>query len=109
VAHDPGVGGGKRRGITSFYWSDIGTLEAYRAAQRDALSGKVRLKIPGAQRSEGLWIARGAQLHPTVTLQGRVGCEFVIGRGSTLIEDTTVESDCRVRPGATIKLLTTNG
>jgi mannose-1-phosphate guanylyltransferase len=88
-----------------FYWSDIGTLEAYRAAQRDALSGKVRLKIPGARRSEGLWIDRGAQLHPTVTLQGRVvlGCDVVIGRESTLIGDTTVGSDCWVRPGAIIK------
>jgi mannose-1-phosphate guanylyltransferase len=89
----------------NFYWSDIGTLEAYRAAQHDALSGKVRLTIPGGQRSEGLWIDRGAQLHPTVTLEGRMvlGCDVVIGRGATLIGDTIVGSDCWVRPGATIK------
>jgi mannose-1-phosphate guanylyltransferase len=88
-----------------FYWSDIGTLEAYRAAQRDALSGKVRLKIPGGERSEGLWIDRGARLHPTVKLQGRmvVGRDVVIGRGATLVGDTMVGSDCWVRPGATIK------
>jgi mannose-1-phosphate guanylyltransferase len=89
----------------NFYWSDIGTLEAYRAAQHDALSGKVRLKIPGGQCSEGLWIDRGTQLHPTVTLEGRMvlGCDVVIGRGATLIGDTMVGSDCWVRPGATIK------
>jgi mannose-1-phosphate guanylyltransferase len=89
----------------SFYWSDIGTLEAYRAAQRDALSGKVRLEVPGAQRSEGLWIDRGAQLHPTVTFEGRIalGCDVVVGRGVTLVGDTMVGSECWVRPGATIK------
>ena len=27
----------------NFYWSDIGTLEAYRQAQYDVLSGKVRV------------------------------------------------------------------
>ena len=89
-----------------FYWSDIGTIEAYRAAQRDALSGKVRLKIPGGQRSEGLWVDdRGTRLHPTVSLQGRmvVGRDVVIGRGATLVGDTMVGSECWVRPGATIK------
>jgi len=37
-----------------FYWSDIGNLEAYRAAQRDALAGQVRLKIPGGQPSDSV-------------------------------------------------------
>ncbi len=89
----------------NFYWSDIGTLEAYRAAQRDALSGKVRLKIPGEQRSEGLWIGRGTQLHSTAALEGRVvlGEDAVIGRGVTLIGDTMVGSGCWVRPRATVK------
>jgi mannose-1-phosphate guanylyltransferase len=88
-----------------FYWSDIGTLEAYRAAQRDALSGNVHLKIPGGKRSEGVWIDSGAQLHPTVSLEGQMvlGRDVIIGRGATLVGDTMVGSDCWVRPGATIK------
>lgn len=89
----------------SFYWSDIGTLEAYRAAQQDALSGKVRLRIPGERRTENLWIDRGVRLHPTVTLEGRVvlNQDAVVGRGATLIGDVTIGSGCRVRSGATIK------
>ena len=88
-----------------FYWSDIGTLDAYRAAQHDALSGKVRLNIPGEQRAEGLWVDHGARIHPTAAIQGRVVLEkdAVIGRGVTIIGDVTVGSDCWVRPGATIK------
>ncbi len=89
----------------SFYWSDIGNLEAYRAAQHDALSGKVRLKIPGEQRAEGLWVERGARIHPTAAIEGRVvlGQDAVIERGVTLIGDITVGSDCWVSSGATIK------
>ncbi len=34
------------------YWSDIGTLEAYKEAQCDALSGKVRVCIPGERRGD---------------------------------------------------------
>ena len=67
----------------SFYWSDIGNLEAYRAAQHDALSRKVRLNIPGEQLTEGLWVERGARIHPTVDIDGRVvvSRDAVIGRG----------------------------
>ena len=73
----------------SFYWSDIGTLEAYRAAQRDALSRKVRLNIPGEQLTEGLWVERGARIHPTVAIEGRVvvSRDAIIGRGVTLAGD----------------------
>jgi mannose-1-phosphate guanylyltransferase len=89
----------------NFYWSDIGTLEAYRAAQHDALSRKVQLRIPGEQRSEGLWTDRGVQIHPTATLEGQVVLmrDAVVGRGVTLIGDVTVGSGGRVRTGATIK------
>jgi len=89
----------------SFYWSDIGTLEAYRAAQHDALSGKVRLNIPGEQLAEGLWVESGVWIHPTAAIEGRVvlNQDAVIGRGVSLIGDVTVGSDCWVRSGATIK------
>jgi hypothetical protein len=30
-----------------FYWSDIGTLKFYRAAQRDALLERVAVEVPG--------------------------------------------------------------
>jgi NDP-sugar pyrophosphorylase family protein len=88
-----------------FYWSDIGTLEAYRAAQHDVLSGKVRLRIPGEQRSEGLWADRGARIHPTATIKGQVVLmrDAVVERGVTLIGDVTMGSGCRVRTGATIE------
>ena len=89
----------------NFYWSDIGTLETYRMAQHDALSGKVRLKIPGEQCSEGLWVDRGTRLHSTAAFEGRVliSQDAVIGREVSLIGDTTVGSSCWVRPGATVK------
>jgi mannose-1-phosphate guanylyltransferase len=89
----------------AFYWSDIGTLEAYRAAQHDALSGKVRLHIPGEQWAEGLWVERGARIHPTAVLEGRTVLRqgAIIGRGVTLVGDVTVGRDCWIRFGATVK------
>ncbi|MDP8939702.1 MAG: NDP-sugar synthase [Actinomycetota bacterium] len=88
-----------------FYWSDIGTLEAYRQAQYDVLSGRVRVKVPGEKRAGSVWVGEDAQIHPSASLQGYVvvGRDAVIGRDVTLAGDVTVGSDCWIRPGATIK------
>ena len=89
----------------NFYWLDIGTLEAYRQAQYDALSGRVRVKIPGEKRQESLWVGGNAQIHPSAALEGYivVGRDTVIGRGVTLSGDVTVGSDCWIHPNARIK------
>ncbi len=89
----------------SFYWSDIGTLEAYRQAQYDVLSGRVRVEIPGENRDETLWVGENAQIHPGASLEGYivVGRDAVVGRGVSLSGDVTVGTDCWVRPNATIK------
>src|SRR5215218_8364895 len=88
-----------------FYWSDIGTLEAYRQAQYDVLSGRVRVEIPGEKRGESLWVGEDAQIHPSANVEGHVlvGRDAVVGRDVTLAGDVTVGSDCWIRPGATIK------
>jgi mannose-1-phosphate guanylyltransferase len=89
----------------NFYWSDIGTLQAYREAQYDVLSGKVQVKIPGKKINGTLWVGEDAQIHPTAKLEGYVvvGRDAVIGRGVALSGDVTVGSDCWIRPNATIK------
>jgi NDP-sugar pyrophosphorylase family protein len=37
-----------------FYWSDIGTLQAYREAQYDVLAARVKVKVPGEQLGKAL-------------------------------------------------------
>jgi mannose-1-phosphate guanylyltransferase len=89
----------------NFYWSDIGTLQAYRQAQYDVLSGRVRVKVPGEKRDKSLWVGENAQIHPSAVLEGYivVGRDAVVGRGVVLSGDVTVGTDCWIRPGATIK------
>lgn len=88
-----------------FYWSDIGTLAAYRTAQTDVLSGKVKASIPGERWSDHLWVDQEARLHPTVKLDGQVviGRDVVVGPAVTLDGEVTVSRGCRVGAGATVR------
>src|SRR5215216_879477 len=88
-----------------FYWSDIGTLGAYRQAQYDVLSGKAGVTIPGEKQGEGLWVGEDAQIHSAAEIEGHVliGKDAVVGRGVKLLGDVTVGSDCWIRPNVTIK------
>lgn len=87
-----------------FYWSDVGTLDAYRAAQRDALAGNVRVKVPGEKFGEWLWVHPEARFHKTVAFEGQavLGRDVVVGRGVTLSGDVTLGRECWVHPGARI-------
>jgi mannose-1-phosphate guanylyltransferase len=90
-----------------FYWSDIGTLESYLAAHRDALSGRVTLEIPGERCGKGVWIAEDARIHPSAygLIEGYafVGKEAVVGRGASLSGAATVGCGCRVGEGAAVR------
>src|SRR5919205_258539 len=90
-----------------FYWSDIGTLESYRTAQRDALLGRVAVQVPGEQWGKGLWVGEGAWIHPSAYghIEGRavVGAGAMIGRRASLRGVVAVGDDCRISEDATVK------
>ncbi len=88
-----------------FYWSDIGTLDAYRAAQRDVFARRVRVRIPGERWDEGLWVDRDARLHPSITFAGNVvvGRDAMIGPAVTLAGGVTVGDGCRIEGGAIVR------
>lgn len=50
------------------YWADVGSLDGYRAAQEDILSGRVDLPVPGEERSEGVWCGPNTTVDPTAVL-----------------------------------------
>jgi len=72
--------------VVDGYWEDVGTLDAYVRAHKDILDGKVRVRVPGFELTEGVWIGEGADLHPEARIQG----PSVIG------------DNCRIEAGATI-------
>ena len=82
-----------------FYWSDVGTLQTYKEAQRDALLERVAVEVPGEKWGKGLWIGEEAWIHPSAygRIEGYtvVGPRAVVGRGASLSGIVAVGGDCR--------------
>lgn len=52
------------------YWQDIGTLEQYLQANRDALDGKVNLQMPGIRLRGNVWVGQGVGLDTLDNVSG---------------------------------------
>lgn len=73
--------------VADGYWCDVGNIETYIRAQVDALSGKVRLNIPGEQVMPGVWVAKSAKISSRADLKG----PMVLGE------------NCEIAPGARLR------
>ena len=91
--------------IADGYWEDVGTLEAYVRAHKDALDGKVALDITGFELSDGVWVGEGAEVHPEAKVEGPavIGGYCRIEAGARLGEYTVLGSNVRVREGADLE------
>jgi mannose-1-phosphate guanylyltransferase len=103
------------------YWNDVGSLEEYRQGNFDALTGAVHVDMGELSGSNGLRLARGAELAADTEVEGEVfigeGCRIaagvrltgpvVIGEGSQIgegaaIRDTVVWPRTEVEPGTVL-------
>lgn len=49
--------------LHDYYWLDIGTLGAYVKGNFDALTGRVKVKLPGTPVKENIWVGEEAEVH----------------------------------------------
>ncbi|MCS6919812.1 MAG: mannose-1-phosphate guanyltransferase [Fimbriimonadales bacterium] len=75
------------------YWSDIGSLQQYREAHQDLLNRKVRLSIPGEEKTPGVWMGAGATIDP----------------GAEIVPPVCIGRNCRIKKGAVVGPYTTLG
>ncbi len=90
--------------VADGYWKDIGGLDEYLTGNLDAISGRVKLPIPG-ERVEGrdLWLGRDAGVDYTVRIEGAVlvGNNSTVGRGSHL-SNVVIGDNCTIGENVTI-------
>jgi mannose-1-phosphate guanylyltransferase/phosphomannomutase len=87
------------------YWSDIGNLEQYRQAHYDALTGAVKVSIPGREIRPGLWVGEGVEIDPAARVEtpaligdyGRIKAGAEIGSFSVLGDYAIVQEGASVK------------
>jgi len=86
------------------YWQDIGTLEQYLQANRDAMDGKVRVTPPGVRLRGNIWVSRDASLDTLDDVQGPavIGEGVRIEPGAHVLPYTVLGNNTVVRSGAQI-------
>ncbi len=70
----------------SRYWNDVGSFEEYQQGNFDALEGKVKVKIPGVQIDEGIWLGKNCKIEEEVVMIPPlvIGNNCIIKKGAKL-------------------------
>jgi len=86
------------------YWQDIGTIEQYQHANRDALDGRVRVNIPGVRLRGNVWVGQGVNLDSLENVVGPavIGNYAKIDPSAVIGPHTVLGNNVILRPGAQI-------
>jgi mannose-1-phosphate guanylyltransferase/phosphomannomutase len=88
--------------VTDGYWSDIGNLQQYLQANYDALTGAVRVQVPGTEIRPGVWVGENAQVSPDAHVHGPVciGRNVTVEAGAVIEELTSIGASSIVAQNA---------
>jgi mannose-1-phosphate guanylyltransferase/phosphomannomutase len=86
------------------YWQDIGSLEQYLQANRDALDGKVRLTPPGVRLRGNIWVEHSASLDSLDSVEGPavIGANVRLDPGARILSHVVLGDNVVVRAGAQV-------
>ncbi|MCI0636326.1 MAG: NDP-sugar synthase, partial [Actinobacteria bacterium] len=90
---------------TMAYWNDVGGLDELRNSILDAVSGRVRIKVPGEEIAPGVWAERGCEVDSAANVEGPVvlGENVVIEAGAIIRGPAALGADSRVGKRAAIR------
>lgn len=87
------------------YWNDVGSIDAYRQGNLDALERRVAVEVPGRELRPGAWVGAGTTLPDGVHLVPPVllGEDCVVEPGATLTGPLIVGDRCIIESGAVLE------
>ena len=84
------------------YWNDVGSIEEYKAGNFDALTGKVRVRIPGVRIGDEVWIGEETGIEEGVVMVGPIciGSHCLVKKGARLFGPLVVGDRTFISEGA---------
>ena len=84
------------------YWNDVGSLEEYKQGNFDALTGKVKVRIPGVRIGRDVWIGEDTVIEDGVVMVGPIciGSGCLVKRGARLFGPLVVGDRTVIDEGA---------
>jgi NDP-sugar pyrophosphorylase family protein len=86
------------------YWNDVGSLEEYKAGNFDALTGKVKVRIPGVRIGDDVWIGDGTIIEEEVMMVGPlcIGSHCQVKSGARLFGPLVIGDRTIIDEGAVL-------
>jgi mannose-1-phosphate guanylyltransferase/phosphomannomutase len=86
------------------YWQDIGSLEQYLQANRDALDRKVQLTPPGMRLRGNIWVAEDAKVEALDEIEGPavIGADVHVDSGAQVLAHTILGDHTVLRRGCQV-------
>lgn len=86
------------------YWNDVGSLDEYKAGNFDALTGKVKIRIPGVRIGDDVWIGDKTVIEEDVVMVGPIciGTHCLVKRGAKLFGPLVVGDRTVIDEGAVL-------
>ncbi|MCA1706745.1 MAG: NTP transferase domain-containing protein, partial [Actinobacteria bacterium] len=90
--------------VADSYWTDVGNPDAFLAAQRDALAGRVDVELAGFELHPGVFVGEEVEIDPTARVTGPVliGDNCSVGPGAVIGPYAVVGSNVTVGPDARV-------
>jgi mannose-1-phosphate guanylyltransferase / phosphomannomutase len=91
--------------VAEGYWEDVGTLEAYLRAHQDILDQRVQVQVSGFPLRQGVWLGKGADVHPSATIEGPavIGDNCSVGPGARVGEYCVLGANVAVGDNANLQ------
>ena len=86
------------------YWNDVGSIEEYKRGNFDALTGKVKVRIPGVRIGEDVWIGEETVIEEDVVMVGPIciGSRCLVKKGARLFGPLVVGDRTIIDEGAVL-------
>lgn len=89
------------------YWCDIGNFNQYQQAHYDILAGRTKINLEGKQIAPGIWVEKGAEIHPNARIEApafigkdvKIGMDAVVGSHSVIGSNSILDEGVSIKRG----------